>query len=83
MRLHLLPRDVVSNVMSKDQFEYAPQGLIGLLTPQGNQTVEPEFGVLVPPDIGVLTARMTGPEPDMARRLRDASSCTGPARSRW
>ena len=27
--------------------EYAPKGLIGLLTPQANTTVEPEFSILI------------------------------------
>ncbi|MEM7021773.1 MAG: hypothetical protein AAF637_04185 [Pseudomonadota bacterium] len=50
---------------------YAPSGLFGLLTPQANTTVEPEFGILTPPGFGFLAARLTSPKPNMNDRLRD------------
>ena len=39
--------------------EYAPSGLIGLLTPQANTTAELEFGALLPRGVAPLVARMT------------------------
>jgi len=38
--------------------EYAPRGLIGLLTPQANTTVEPEFAILTSPGVGWIAARL-------------------------
>jgi maleate cis-trans isomerase len=38
--------------------EYAPHGLIGVLTPQANTTVEPEFWIMLPPGIALINARM-------------------------
>ena len=52
-------------------FEYAPRGFIGVLTPQANTTVEPEFGILLPPGIGMLAARLTSARPTMEARLVD------------
>jgi maleate isomerase len=51
--------------------EYAPRGLLGVLTPQANTTVEPEFGALLPPGIGMLNARMTSTKPTIVARLLD------------
>ncbi len=39
--------------------EYAPKGLIGVLTPQANTTVEPEFWIMLPPGVAMINARMT------------------------
>src|SRR3954466_3065724 len=39
--------------------EYAPDGVIGVLTPQANTTVEPEMALLLPPGLIALTARLT------------------------
>ena len=50
---------------------YAPQGLLGVLTPQANTTVEPEMQLLCPPGVAVLTARMTSSAPDLKARLID------------
>ncbi len=50
---------------------YAPRGLLGVLTPQGNTTVEPEFSLLLPPGMAMLNARMTSDKPTMIGRLLD------------
>ena len=49
--------------------EYAPRGLVGALTPQANTTVEPEFGILWPPGVAMVNARMVSRAPDMDARL--------------
>jgi maleate cis-trans isomerase len=51
--------------------EYAPRGLLGVLTPQANTTVEPEFAALLPPGIAMLNARMTSAKPTIVARLLD------------
>ncbi|MBP0462800.1 aspartate/glutamate racemase family protein [Roseomonas sp. PWR1] len=51
--------------------EYAPDGLLGVLTPQANTTVEPEFAILLPPRVTMLAARLTSPKPTIAARLVD------------
>jgi maleate cis-trans isomerase len=40
--------------------EYATRGLVGVLVPPGNPTVEPETALLLPPGIGAMTARLIG-----------------------
>jgi maleate isomerase len=50
---------------------YAPRGLLGVLTPQANTTVEPELGILAPAGVGVMAARLTSDDPSMDRRLLD------------
>lgn len=52
-------------------FEYAPRGLVGVLTPQANPTVEPEFGILLPPGMGMLTARLVSKSSSLEQRLAD------------
>jgi maleate cis-trans isomerase len=49
--------------------EYGRAGLVGVLTPQANATVEPELSVLLGPDVGVINGRMTCPAPDLRARL--------------
>jgi maleate isomerase len=51
--------------------EYARKGLIGVLTPQANTTVEPEFAILMPPGYAFLNARMVSDKPTMRGRLDD------------
>jgi maleate cis-trans isomerase len=51
--------------------EYAPKGLVGVLTPQANTTVEPEFSILWPPGMAMLVARMTSDKPTIVARLLD------------
>ena len=54
-----------------DQVEYAPRGLIGVLTPQANTTVEPEFAVMWPPGYAMINARLTSPKDRIEDRLVD------------
>ncbi len=51
--------------------EYAPGGLIGLLTPQANTTVEPEAAILCPAGFAMLTARMVSARGTVEERLID------------
>jgi maleate isomerase len=51
--------------------EYAPRGLIGVLTPQANTTVEPEFSILWPAGIAMINARMVSPKATIEERLVD------------
>ena len=51
--------------------EYAPRGLVGMLTPQANTTVEPEFNLLWPPGVAMINARLMSDKPSMSDRLVD------------
>lgn len=51
--------------------EYARNGLIGLLTPQANTTVEPEFSILMPPGYAFLNARLVSHKASIEERLDD------------
>lgn len=51
--------------------EYAPRGLVGVLTPQANTTAEPEFAILWPPGFAMVNARLTSPKPTIEARLLD------------
>lgn len=59
--------------MTRDEemLEYAPKGLIAVLTPQANTTVEPEFAVLCPPGYAWINARLTSDKPTIEERLLD------------
>ena len=50
---------------------YAPRGLIGVLTPQANTTVEPEFWIMLPPGVAMINARMLSPQASLEARLAD------------
>jgi len=50
---------------------YAPHGLIGLLTPQANTTVEPEAWALLPSGISLINGRLVSADLDLLQRLRD------------
>jgi maleate isomerase len=50
---------------------YAPRGLIGVLTPQANTTVEPEFSIMLPPGVAMINARMLSPQASLEARLAD------------
>jgi maleate cis-trans isomerase len=51
--------------------EYAPKGLVGVLTPQANTTVEPEYAILTPPGYAFINARMISPHKTIEERLVD------------
>lgn len=51
--------------------EYARKGLIGLLTPQANTTVEPEFSILLPPGYAFINARLVSHKASIEERLDD------------
>jgi len=51
--------------------EYAPRGLVGMLTPQANTTVEPEFNLLWPPGVAMINARLVSDKSGMSARLVD------------
>jgi maleate isomerase len=51
--------------------EYAPHGLIGVLTPQANTTVEPEFWIMLPPGVALINARMMSDKDSLEGRLLD------------
>jgi len=49
--------------------EYRTRGLVAILPPQANTTVEAELGVLLEPDIGAVVSRLTCFESDPRARL--------------
>ena len=51
--------------------EYARKGLMGVLTPQANTTVEPEYAVMTPPGYAFINARMLSPHKTIEERLVD------------
>ncbi len=51
--------------------DYGTKGLLGVLTPQANTTVEPELWALLPPEWSMLNARLTSPKPTIEARLVD------------
>jgi maleate isomerase len=51
--------------------EYAKNGLVGVLTPQANTTVEPELTILWPAGVAMLNARLTSPKKTIEERLVD------------
>jgi maleate cis-trans isomerase len=51
--------------------EYASRGLLGVLTPQANTTVEPEFWIMLPPGLAMINARMLSPQAALEARLLD------------
>ena len=53
------------------ELEYAKRGLVGVLTPQANTTVEPELKILWPAGITMLNARLTSNKKQIEERLVD------------
>lgn len=51
--------------------EYAPKGLIGLLTPQANTTVEPEYNILMPRGYAYINGRLMSDKKTIEARLVD------------
>jgi maleate cis-trans isomerase len=51
--------------------EYASRGLVGMLTPQANTTVEPEFNILWPRGVAMINARLMSDKPSISARLVD------------
>lgn len=51
--------------------EYGGRGLVGVLTPQANTTVEPEMAILAPPGVATLAARLCSAKRSMNDRLLD------------
>jgi len=49
--------------------EYGAAGLVGILPPQANATVEAELGVLLGPGVATLVSRLVCPDPDSRARL--------------
>jgi len=49
--------------------EYGARGILGLLVPQANTTVEPEVTALLGAELALLVGRLTSAAPDMRDRL--------------
>ena len=49
--------------------EYGRAGLVGILPPQSNTTVEAELGVLLPPEVATVVSRLVCHEDDSRARL--------------
>src|SRR5207247_10567380 len=49
--------------------EYARAGLVGILPPQSNTTVEAELGVLLAPNVGTIVSRLVCHDDDSRTRL--------------
>lgn len=50
---------------------YGARGLVGLLTPQANTTVEPEMAAMTPPGVAVINARLKSAKRTIDERLGD------------
>jgi len=59
----------ISNAIN--MLAYGSKGLLGVLTPQANTTVEPEFWAMLPRGFGLLNARMCSVKSTIEARLID------------
>ena len=59
--------------------EYASRGLVGMLTPQANTTVEPEFNILWPRGVAMINARLMSGKASMSCSLRPHSAVSASA----
>lgn len=57
--------------------EYGARGVMGVLTPQANTTVEPEFWALMPPGWSMLNARLVSEMGTIPERLVDYTTRFG------
>ena len=53
------------------ELEYSKRGLIGVLTPQANTTVEPEFSIMWPRGVSMVNARLISSKKTIEERLID------------
>jgi len=53
------------------ELEYSKRGLIGVLTPQANTTVEPEFSIMWPRGVSMVNARLISSKMTIEQRLID------------
>lgn len=63
--------------------DYGTAGLLGVLTPQANTTVEPELWCLLPPGWSMLNARLTSPKSTIEERLIDYADQFAPTAARF
>ena len=56
---------------SHETREYGRNGIFGIMTPQGNPTVEAELGILLPAGSVTVATRLISPQPTLRDRLLD------------
>lgn len=57
--------------MMPGMYDYGRVGTIGIGTPQANPTVEAEMRILLPPQVAMVTVRLTSTSSEPLTRLRD------------